>query len=297
MRIKIIPLLGCLLISLVIFQGVASNGGDSDHDTTDQCPFGIIEGPDPIGFTDCFGDPKEKSGGRDKKMSKTDPILPPAHAQSVHGRPDFGSNAKSGQPFMVWADRNGREHDIAFTTWTESGWDRVEYVTSSLADERDPRAFAADDGSVYVVWWTDGVTPGIHFSRRDPAFEGWTTGRQIAGDASHPTIAIVDDRVWVAFERESKAGLRHVIVASESPGGKFVQRIVATSDLKQTLGVEVHLESGRLWLEWKQSGQEFAFVEWVDGSWSEVTTVPWENRSWAGERQARQSIRDLLLLR
>ena len=64
MRIKIIPLVGCLLIALVIFQGLAANGGDKENDTTDQCPFGIIEGPDPIGFTSCYVDPQEKSGVR-----------------------------------------------------------------------------------------------------------------------------------------------------------------------------------------------------------------------------------------
>jgi len=297
MKIKIIPLVGCLLIALVIFQGLAASGGDKENDTTDQCPFGIIEGPDPIGFMDCYKDPREKTGGRDNKASKTDPILPPGQAQSAHGRPDFGSNAKSGQPFMVWADRNSREHDIAFTTWGQAGWERVEYVTSSLADERDPRAFAAEDGSVYVAWWTDDVTPRIHFSRRDPAFDGWTIGRQVTSGASRPTIAIVDGQVWVAYERDGKFGLRHVIVANELPEGGFAERIVATSDHNQILGVELHIDAGRLWLDWRQASLEIGFAEWVDGSWSEMTTVPLSNRSWAGEQQARRSVRELLLLR
>lgn len=296
MRIKIIPLLGFLLISLVIFEGFAANGGESDHDTTDQCPFGIIEGPDPIGFIDCYGDPKEKSASRDKKTSK-DPILPPGQMQSAHGRPDFGSNAKSGQPFMVWADRNAREHDIAFAAWTESGWGRVEYVTSSLSDELDPRAFAAADGSVHLVWWTDDVTPRIHVARRDPMFEGWTTGRVVAIGATRPTIAIVDGRIWVAYERNAKFGLRYVVVASELPNGEFAERIVATSDHNGALGVEIHVHAGRLWVDWRQSLQELGYAEWFDGNWSTVTTVPLDNRSWAGERQARRSIQGLLLSR
>ena len=129
MRIKIIPLVGCLLGALVVFGVLAANGGDSDNDTTDQCPFGIIEGPDPIGLVDCYANPKEKSASGDKRVSNSAPILPPGLARSAHGRPDFGSNAKSGQPFMVWADRNAREHDIAFTSWVDSDWGRVEYVT------------------------------------------------------------------------------------------------------------------------------------------------------------------------
>jgi len=72
---------------------------------------------------------------------------------------------------------------------------------------------------------------------------------------------------------------------------------VATSDHKGALGVEIHIDAGRLWLDWKQSRQELGYAEWVDGNWSEVTTVPWDNRSWAGEQEARRSIRDLLLSR
>lgn len=297
MRIKIIPLVGCLVISLVIVEGFAANGRDSDHGATDQCPFGLIEGPDPIGYIDCIGDPKEKGASRDSKSKKTDPILPPGQLHSAHGRPDFGSNAKTGQPFMVWADRNSRERDIAFASWTDTGWGRVEYVTSSLSDELDPRAFAAADGSVHVAWWTDDVTPQIYVARRDPSFEGWSDGRQVASGASRPTVAIVNDRIWVAYERDSKFGLRYVVVASELPDGGFAERIVATSDHKGALGVEIHIDAGRLWLDWKQSRQELGYAEWFDGNWSEVTTVPWDNRSWAGEQEARRSIRDLLLSR
>ena len=177
------------------------------------------------------------------------------------------------------------------------GLGRVEYVTSSLSDELDPRAFAAADGSVLVVWWTDDVTPTFHVAHRDPAFEGWTAGRRVAGSASRPTVAIVDGRVWVAYEREAKFGQRYVMVASELPDGTFAERIVATSDRKQALGVEIHMDAGRLWLDWKHSGQELGFAEWSVGNWSEVTAVPWADRSWGGEQEARRSIRDLLLSR
>ena len=72
---------------------------------------------------------------------------------------------------------------------------------------------------------------------------------------------------------------------------------MATSDHDQILGVELHIDAGRLWLDWRQSGLKIGFAEWVDGSWSEMTTVPLINRSWAGEQQARRSVRELLLLR
>ena len=93
MRIKIIPLAGCLLISLVMYGVLASNGGESENGTTDQCPFGIIEGPDPIGFTNCLGTVKEKATSAEKMASKTDPTLPPGLARSDDARPDFGFDA------------------------------------------------------------------------------------------------------------------------------------------------------------------------------------------------------------
>jgi len=297
MRIKIIPLVGCLLVALVGFGVLAENGGESANHPPDQCPFGIIEGPDPIGFTDCFGEVEKSGVGKGKNGSKMDSKVPPSVSQSAHGRPDFGRNAQSGQPFMVWAERNAGEHDIAFTNWANSQWEPVEYLTSSLADEHDPRAFAATDGSIYVGWWTDGVAPQVHFSRRDPKTDRWTDGRKVAGNASRPTIAIVDGRVWMAFERDSELGLRQVVVANELPDGEFAERIVAASNHKQSLDVELHLDAGRLWLDWKQSGQEFGFAEWIDGQWSGVTTEPWVNHSWAGEQQTRRNIRDLLLSR
>ena len=138
MRIKSIPLVGCFLIALVMFGVLAANGGESENDRTDQCPFGIIEGPDPIGLSGCLGDPKEEDASG-KEVSNTDPNLPPGLARSAHGRPDFGHNPQSGQPFMVWADSNAGEHDIAVRlrdTSRAQGFDHTAERRISLTPEQ-----------------------------------------------------------------------------------------------------------------------------------------------------------------
>jgi hypothetical protein len=173
----------------------------------------------------------------------------------------------------------------------------VEYLASTPADERDPRAVAAADGSIYVAWWTDEAIPRVHYAVRGPGFEGWTPPRPVADGARRPTPARVDDQFWVAYERDSKTGMRLVVVASEMPDGTFAERIVATSERTQDLGIELHVEAGRVWLDWKRSNKEFGYAEWTDEGWSAVSTVEWTDHSWSGERQARQRVREKLFLR
>jgi hypothetical protein len=282
MKVRFVPLFACLLIGLLLVAAQAKPKEEAGEDPAFDCPFGIIEGPDPITYSDCppFKQPKDKS---EDYESSSEP-----------SRPDVGEDPRSGRPFMTWSEDNAGDHDIAFLQWTDEGWGPVEYVTSTVEDDLDPRAFVTVDGEIFLTWWRAGAVPEVRFARRDPQTGRWSIDFLVAQGARRPSIAVVVGAVMVAYEREIPNGGHEIVVAERSTDGTITRTVVSTTERTAPLDVRLHDEGGRLWLDWKQSDTELAYAQWLEGSWSAVATTLRVNPSWSAEQQARRRIRDAL---
>jgi hypothetical protein len=245
-----------------------------DNDET-QCPPSIIEGPDPIGAaTDCDRE----------KDSRT---------QLESSSPQVGYDPVSGNPFIVWTVENAGDHDVAYRGWVDGAWDRTEFLTATLEDERDPAIWAAADGSIHVAWWSPGA--GVEISRRTPQTGIWSMPRIVSADGARPAITMLDGAAIVAYEGLAHGGGRQIVVATETAAGRFSERVVAVIGTEGAAGLQLHQADGKVWLDWKQSDDRLAFSEWLGSRWSPVRTTEITDSTWDGEQRARVDARRELL--
>ena len=249
----------------------ASQAGDpSTGGGLPSCPNGLIEGPDPIGRT-CIDPTKTKTGGA---------VVP-----------EFGTDPFTGLPFILFGDAG----DIAFQTWQGFGWSAPEYVVSSSASERDPRAFVAPDGAILATWWTDGRTAGVFYAVRDAETQRWSPPVQVTQNGSRPSIARVAGRILVVFERASARGVVDLIAATEAPDGSFTEQTVRRGAGAPGLDNRVHHEDGKTWVEWQASPVRMAWSHLVGGRWTEPRAVDVTDRSFKADRRARESVRSFVV--
>jgi hypothetical protein len=245
--------------------------------------LGIIEGPDPI--PQVIWEP----------IRDVDPglILNPDGAARGDGRPDIAIDPVTGWPHVVWAFNNGSDFEIAYSCWDGGGWLEPEFLTAEVADQLDPRIFV-DAGATYVVWWEQGAK-SIWLATR-PRGGDWELPEHVNGQSGmRPSVVTWGGTILVASEQDDGQGGREIILSTRLEPGDFNSEFVDSSAEDLSLDVVLHAEQGRLWMDWRHSGSEFAYAEYDGANWSPSATVPWTDDSWLMLEQIRQSIRDLVM--
>jgi hypothetical protein len=214
------------------------------------------------------------------------------------GPPDLAWKADS-RPAAVWAYNAGSDFDIAFAEWDGAAWTATEFLTTSTQDERNPRLFIESDGTMHVVWWTQGEE--VYLSTRGAGSSVWdgpvpvTTGGETG---RRPAVAVSGGELFVAYECPSAAAgmLQDVRAAMRQPNGTFNFETVGSTLRTGPLDVVLHAEQGHVWADWKHEVDEFGFAERVAGDgWSDGAAQPWTDPSWVGVEGTRRVIRSLVL--
>jgi hypothetical protein len=218
----------------------------------------IIEGPDPVGAN---------SSGDDEDDRAADTI-----EGSWSKGPDTGGRRAAGEnaPCRVWAKDMGGDHDIAFSDERGASWrERASFLTSSPADEVDPRAFEDADGTVYVVWWENETPQSVLLARRPAGSDAWEAALVVSQDGRHPDVAALDDEVFVAFERSGLAGGTELVVATLGPDGRSFETVAFRAD-GGSFAPTLEAEAGRVTLAWRDGEDDVLVVaERVGGGrWS-----------------------------
>jgi hypothetical protein len=198
---------------------------------------------------------------------------------------------ETSQPVVVWAFNRGTDFDVAVSTWTGSMWEPVKFLSSTLNDELDPRVFAAPDGAIHVVWWQPGAPDRLGLSTREADAELWSAPQLIGSDGQRPSVGACEDSVLVAFERRRVSGGADVVVQERPTGQTPTEETVTTVAGTLPLDIMLHVDNGRIWVEWKNGSALFGYSELVDGQWTAPETVPWPDPSWVGEEDARKRVR------
>ena len=247
--------------------------------------LGIIEGPDPI--PQVLWEP----------VRDVDPelYLNPEGAARGDGRPDVAMDPQTAWPHVVWAWNNGTDHDIAYSRWTADGWSETEFLTSGTSNEIDPRVFV-DQETIYVVWW------------EDQSNKVWLVTRLRAGEweiselVSHtlqtgrrPSVISWGGTVLVAAENDDGQGGTEILVATRQAQGAYATETVGSVSQSDALDVVLHAGHGKLWMDWRHSGEEFAYLEFDDAAWGTPVTVPWIDDSWIKLEEVRLCIRNFVL--
>jgi hypothetical protein len=277
-----------LAVALLLAAGGAARAEVAacvqDGDANVLIMAGITEGPDPI--------PQYWLPVREH----VDPVLLLNPDGASDGRPHFAYDPTTGAPHVVWAhDVAGVDFDVAYSTWGGTQWTPPQFLTSRADDELDPRIHAAD-GALYVVWWVPGPDR-VFLSQRARGELDWSIPEQVGltGNAGRrPAVVEYQDTVLVAAERSTGGGSKDVLVSTEGQTG-FTTEVVATAPQSAPLNVMLHLQDGRLWMDWRHSDAAYAYSEFDGDDWKPAVIVPWAVNDWIDYEEIRLIIRNLVL--
>ncbi len=247
--------------------------------------LGIIEGPDPI--PQVIWEPVRQNV--DSAL-----FLNPEGAAREDGRPDYAMDPVTGWPHVVWAWNNGADHDIAYSQWTGDEWDETEFLTNGTSNEIDPRIFV-DEDNVFVVWWEDGADKIWLVTRpRDGEWEMSELVSQALQTGMRPSVVSWGGTVLIAAEDDDGQGGKVILIATRQAQGVYATETVGSVSQGGALDVVLHVQQGKLWMDWRHSDEEFAYSEFDDDAWGNTVTVPWIDDSWIKLEEVRLCIRSLV---
>ncbi len=240
--------------------------------------LGVIEGPDPI--PQIIWEPIREGGEFI--------VLNPEGTDRGDGRPDF--DFYGSHPVAVWSFNSGSDHDIAFTRWNGETWDPIEFLSSDLADDLDPRVYVDSGGTIHVVWWVPGTPDRIRYVNGTPG--NWSSAIDLAAVGRRPSIGDFGGNLAVAYERPTPEGQEIVVTTL---GGHAADEAVATILGPERLDPVLSQEAGRVWVAWKHSDLQLGYSEWIGGTWTAPLFVSWSDPGWIGEQNAREAVRQAVL--
>jgi hypothetical protein len=216
--------------------------------------------------------------------------------QRGDGRPDTAIDPTTGNPVVVWAYNLGTDYEIALARWTGSEWGSPRFLSAGPENDLDPRLFIRPGGFVHVVWWQDGPTPEVVLMNGMLGLDPWGPPITVTAGGEtgrRPSVAVFDDKLHVAFERDSTvAGMaQDVVVAQQQTNGTFAFQVVASTTRSGPLDVVFHVGDDTVWLDWKQSDNEMGWAELEASGWTSPDPQTWPDDSWIGTEDTRALIR------
>lgn len=181
--------------------------------------------------------------------------LNPAGSSSGDGFPSAVVNPVTGDPIVAWSRASMDGFDVVVSRFHDGSWSDPSVVAGSPEDELDPRLVVSNDGTVHLVYWTDGLERSVFYVRAGSDASDWSTATRVSDpgvEASRPSVTFHDGSLRVAYERhDSGYGVSpKSIVVSREESGEFVAEIVAFTSYPGAASPRVGSHSGRLWVDW-----------------------------------------------
>jgi hypothetical protein len=123
---------------------------------------------------------------------------------TTHAGPDLAPQLVSarGRVLLVWQSLRKDNMDILYRVHQNGAWGAEGYVTENPANDWEPVAAAARDGTFHVAW--DSYRGDYDVMLRSLGPAGWSPEMAVAATPlleNHASIAVDEkDRVWVAYE-------------------------------------------------------------------------------------------------
>jgi hypothetical protein len=180
-------------------------------------------------------------------------------------------------PLAVAAYLDGTRPAVEFGVWTGARWEAVPVsAEAEPRGAREPRGFAGGDGTLHVVWWIPGAIDSVKYAGGLSHGATWTAREPVTrpGEAGRrPTVAAFQGLVFAAYERPATGALE-VVVAVRDIGGAWRSELVTTTRRTERIDTLLHVEGGRMWLDWRHSDAEVGWSQLVDGVWGAPAALP-----------------------
>ena len=105
-----------------------------------------------------------------------------------------------------------------------------------------------------------------------------------------------DGLLRIAYERgcDEPEFAQEIVVAFEQCDD-FIEEVVAQTVRTERLDPILHVEFGKLWVDWKQGVELFGFAEHETTGWTAPGSEPWTEPGWIGVESIRRVIRTNLI--
>lgn len=271
---------------LAVTLAAAELRGTRINDSVYVLILSITEDADPVVSWEPVADEWECGSGK---------LLNPAGDARGDGRPDVAIDPVTGWPLVTWAYWAGADYDIAFSEWEGEDWTEIDFITSDIENQLDPRSHIDDAGRVRTVWWEPVQSGKLYLAVREPGEVLWGLPQLLPHSGRRPSVVLDGDSVLVAFEEDGPHATQRVSVLTLLGSGGNQDVTLATTDRVDPLDVMIHEAAGVFWADWKQSDDAFAYSVRTAGGWTAPVTVPWTDHTWVGEEELRRIIQTLVL--
>jgi hypothetical protein len=193
------------------------------------------------------------------------------------GWPDFDVNPVSMHAEVVWAYQDPNDSQIAFAESLDTGgWTPIFILASTTSDELDPKIGFSPTGGTKIVYWRDDATPKVFIIERRSPTDLWTSPTRVSSGndpARHPSVAVAQGKVHVAYEVDVPSGGKDIIISGRADdpnsGGTFQPELIAhTSYTGQTkLQVESRASASTLWVSWVHSATQVGYSKFNGAAW------------------------------
>lgn len=179
-------------------------------------------------------------------------------------------NPLSESPEGVSTATSGGVSTVYYSCLNGGEWDPATTLSTAGSADTTPILAFNSDGRRNAVWVSS--DDEVILRRLAPLGTSWSS-EVLVSDSSDvtasPSAAVLSTDVFVAYEVLA-SGARKVVVAKIDPGSGVERTLVATASTDAPLAIQVHSDSGNLWLEWVDSESEMGYAVFEDGTWDKV---------------------------
>ncbi len=181
--------------------------------------------------------------------------LNPNGSTSGDGAPATLIHPLTGEPIVAWARHLSGTFDVVISRFHDGAWTEPVVVAGEIADEIDPSLAADADGTIHLVYATDGEDRAIWHVEGAADLSSWTEPVRVSEtgvEASRPDVVVHASVLRVVYESHDLGfgSTPKTIVLSRREGSEFVREVVAITGHAGPAVPRVGSHGGSLWVDW-----------------------------------------------
>jgi hypothetical protein len=181
--------------------------------------------------------------------------LNPNGSSTGDGSPATLIHPLTGEAIVAWARNTAGSFDVVISRFHDGAWVEPIVVAGELVDEIDPSLAADAEGTIHLVFATDGEDRGIWHVEGAADLSSWSEPVRVSepgAAASRPDAVVHESILRVVYESHDLGfgSTPKTIVLSRREGSGFVREVVATTGHAGAASPRVGSHGGRLWVDW-----------------------------------------------
>lgn len=193
-------------------------------------------------------------------------------------------NPATGNTEAVWTatPTGSSTKEVYFSILQDTGWIPSQRITTNDVSESAPRLTFTPQGDRRVVWGVESSRDDVFLSEQPLAGGAWSQPELASDgvtDAVAPRAATFAGSTFIVWQGVPKTGNGQIIVGKRDDPNPIGRTLIAISSWQSPLSLEIHQESGHLWVTWADSALNMAWSEYTGGAWTSAALEPYSGSS------------------